>query len=63
MQVRGKKRFTSFLVTAALLAFGFFLGSPENFVTYAQMLAGLFFIYVTGQSATDFMREKNGQAG
>jgi hypothetical protein len=58
-QYRGK-RFLSFLVAMAALMVGFFAGNPESFGAYSTAIAGLYGAYLTGQSATDWQKAKNG---
>jgi hypothetical protein len=47
------------VATAALLA-GFFGGEPESFGAYSTALGLLYGAYLTGQSATDWQKAKNG---
>lgn len=54
------KRFLSFLVATAALLVGFFAGDPENFGAYSTALGLLYGAYLTGQSATDWQKAKNG---
>ena len=54
------KRFVSLILVTALLALGFFFGPTENFGAYSMSLAGLYGAYLTGQSATDWQKAKNG---
>ena len=54
------KRFASLLLVTALLAVGFFFGRPEMFGPYATTLGVLYGAYLTGQSATDWQKAKNG---
>lgn len=54
------KRFLSFLVATAALLVGFFAGEPESFGAYSTALGLLYGAYLTGQSATDWQKAKNG---
>ncbi len=54
------KRFLSFLVATAALLAGFFGGNPESFGAYSTALGLLYGAYLTGQSATDWQKAKNG---
>ncbi len=57
---RLRKRFAAFLVCSGLLYAGLFAADPAAFATYAQMIAGVFSVYLGGQSATDWQKAKNG---
>lgn len=54
------KRFASLILVIALLALGFFFGRPEMFGSYSTALGLLYGVYLTGQSATDWQKAKNG---
>lgn len=54
------KRFLSFLVATAALLVGFFAGQAESFGAYSTALGLLYGAYLTGQSATDWQKVKNG---
>jgi len=54
------KRFASFLVATGALMAGFFAGDPLIFGAYATSLGVLYGAYLTGQSATDWQKAKNG---
>ena len=54
------KRFTCFLVALGTLALGFAMGSAESFPSYAGAITGLYTMYLGGQSATDYVKAKNG---
>ena len=54
------KRFASLLVVMVLLALGFFYGPPDNFGSFSTALGVLYGAYLTGQSATDWQKAKNG---
>lgn len=55
---RLRKRFSCFLVCSGLLYLGLFTADPEIYPIYAMMVSGAFSIYLGGQSATDYAREK-----
>ena len=57
---RLRKRFSAFLITAALLFAGLFM-ADGNFDTYSKMLIALAGLYLGGQTATDYVKAKNGQ--
>ena len=54
------KRFASLILVTILLAGGFFFGRPEMFGSYSMALGALYGAYLTGQSATDWQKAKNG---
>lgn len=54
------KRFLSFLVATGALCGGFFFGNPIVFGAFATSLGVLYGAYLTGQSATDWQKAKNG---
>ncbi len=54
------KRFASFLVAVAALLAAFFGGHPDSFGAFSTAVAGLYGAYLTGQSATDYVKAKNG---
>lgn len=54
------KRFASLILVSLLLALGFFFGRPEMFGAYSTALGLLYGSYLTGQSATDWQKAKNG---
>lgn len=54
------RRFASLLVVMLLLALGFFFGPADNFGSYSTALGVLYGAYLTGQSATDWQKAKNG---
>jgi len=54
------KRFLSFLVATGALLAGFFAGDPESFGSFSTALGVLYGAYLTGQSATDWQKAKNG---
>jgi hypothetical protein len=54
------KRFLSFLVAVAALCLAFALGPPESFGSFSTALGVIYGAYLTGQSATDWQKAKNG---
>lgn len=54
------KRFAAFLLVALALCIGFFAGNTENFGNFAMYLSAAYGAYLTGQSATDWQKAKNG---
>ena len=54
------KRFTSLLVVVGALCLGFFFGQPDNFGAFSMSLGVLYGAYLTGQSATDYAKARNG---
>ncbi len=54
------KRFAGFLVVAGLLTVGLFLGQAASYVIFAQTLGLAYAVYLGGQSATDYVKAKNG---
>lgn len=54
------KRFTSFLVVVVVLLAAFFGGHPETFGSFSQAVAAAYGAYLAGQSATDYVKAKNG---
>jgi hypothetical protein len=54
------KRFLSFLVATAALLAGFFGGDPVSFGAFSTALGVIYGAYLTGQSATDWQKAKNG---
>lgn len=54
------KRFLSFLVACSALCLGFFFGKPEAFGAFSTALGLIYGTYLTGQSATDWQKAKNG---
>ena len=54
------KRFLSLLVVVVMLVAGFFFGPAAQFGAYSMSLSGLYGLYLTGQSATDWQKAKNG---
>ena len=55
------KRFAGFLLVVIALCAGFFGGEPTTFASFGMYLAGIYGAYVTGQSATDWQKAKNGR--
>ena len=47
-------------MTVGLLLFALLFGNPTLFVTFAQMLAGVYSVYLGGQSWTDWQKVKDG---
>lgn len=54
------KRFLSLLVVILALNLGYYFGDAETFGTFATTLGVLYGAYLTGQSATDWQKAKNG---
>ena len=54
------KRFWSLILAISALIGGYIWGNPETFGTYATTLGVLYGAYLTGQSATDWQKAKNG---
>jgi len=54
------KRFLSFIVATLALCSGFFWGDPESFGSFSTALGVIYGAYLTGQSATDWQKAKNG---
>ena len=54
------KRYASFLVATGALLAAFFFGPPDQFGAFAGTLGALYGAYLTGQSATDYVKAKNG---
>lgn len=54
------KRFCGLLLVTTALVGGYFWGPPEQFGSYATTLGLLYGAYLTGQSATDLQKSKNG---
>ena len=54
------KRFLSFIVATVALCLGFALGPPESFGSFSTALGVIYGAYLTGQSATDWQKAKNG---
>ncbi len=58
------KRFVGFLYTSTLLFVGFlvanFMGIAEQYGPFAQWVSGIYGAYLGGQSATDYVKAKNG---
>lgn len=57
---RLQKRFTAFLACAGLLFAALFAAEGQTFVTFAQMVVALYTLYLGGQTATDYIKAKNG---
>lgn len=56
------KRFASLVLVAGLLTLAFFYGPGALFASYSTTLGLLYGAYLTGQSATDWQKAKNGGA-
>jgi len=54
------KRFLSLIVVIVALNLAYYFGDPETFGTFATSLGLLYGTYLTGQSATDWQKAKNG---
>ena len=54
------RRFLSLLVSVGALTAAYFYGPPASFGSYATTLGMLYGAYLTGQSATDYVKAKNG---
>ena len=54
------KRFVSLLVVVLALVVGYFGGPAAQFGSYSMALGALYGAYLTGQSATDWQKAKNG---
>lgn len=58
------KRYRAFQTTCGLLVVGFGLAvwqsEPAIFSTFSQILGGAYAFYLGGQSATDWVKAKNG---
>ena len=57
---RLRKRFAAFLVCAGLLYAGLFAAVGPTFVHFSQMVVALYTLYLGGQTATDWVKAKNG---
>lgn len=55
------RRFAAFLISSALLVVGLLI-AEEKFANYATALTTLYIFYLGGQSATDYVKAKNGHA-
>lgn len=59
-----EKRFTGFLLTASMLFVGFLaanaLGIAEQYGQFAMWVSGVYGAFLGGQSATDYVKAKNG---
>ncbi len=59
-----EKRFTGFLLTATMLFVGFLaantLGIAEQYGQFAMWVSGIYGAFLGGQSATDYVKTKNG---
>lgn len=60
MDKKMHKRFAGFCITSALLTGGAIVISPDVFPGIAQLLAATYVVYLGGQSATDYVKAKNG---
>ena len=58
VRYRGK-RFISFLSVTFVLMLGYFFGNPEVFGSFSTTIGLLYGAYLTGQSATDYVKAKN----
>jgi len=54
------RRFFAFMATSLLVFGAFYMNHPETFQAFANVMAGLFGVYVAGQSATDYKKISNG---
>ncbi len=54
------KRFASLLVVTFVLMLGYFFGNPEIFGAFSTTIGALYGAYLAGQSATDYVKAKNG---
>ncbi len=59
-----EKRFTGFIYTASMLFIGFlaanFLNITEEYGQFAMWVSGVYGAFLGGQSATDYVKTKNG---
>lgn len=54
------KRFVSLLVVVFAMCIGFFFGPVASFGAFSTALGVIYGAYLTGQSATDWQKAKNG---
>ena len=54
------KRFAGFILSCGLLFAGLYAADTNTFGSFAQYLALMYGAYLTGQSATDYVKAKNG---
>ena len=55
------KRFRSFLLVLLVLCLGLIFGPAESFGAFSIAVGLAYTAYAAGQSATDFVKAKNGQ--
>lgn len=54
------KRYAGFLITVAMLLYGYLKGGPDQFSSYAATLGLVFGAYAGAQTATDMAEAKKG---
>lgn len=54
------KRFASLLIVVFSMCIGFFFGPADSFGAFSTALGVIYGAYLTGQSATDWQKAKNG---
>jgi len=54
------RRFASLILAFACLVGGYFGGDPDSFGAFSTAVTVLYGAYLTGQSATDWQKSKNG---
>jgi hypothetical protein len=54
------RRFASLILAFVCLVGGYFGGDPDSFGAFSTAVTVLYAAYLTGQSATDWQKAKNG---
>ena len=60
MDKKVHKRFLGFCITSGLLIIGALSVDASVFPVFAQMVSASYVVYLGGQSATDYVKAKNG---